>query len=112
MSWSRNARLFICEEERGGYLPVIDVLKALCDEKDGLGYKGWISMEYFSRSLNAEGSEVPMEHAGRAMESWRRLVKAMGWQDKVEPIPVRRVAERVANPIVKPLEGADISARL
>jgi 4-hydroxyphenylpyruvate dioxygenase len=111
MSWSRNARLFICEEERGRHLPVIDVLKALCDEKDGLGYKGWISMEYFNRSLNEEGSKVPMEHAGRAMESWRRLVKVMGWEYKVGPVSVRRLA-KVSTPAVKPLEGAEISARL
>ena len=85
MSWSRNSRLFICEEERGGYLPVVDVVKAICDEKEGLGYNGWISMELFNRSLVDEREEVPKEHAERAMESWHRLVKTMGWEDKVEP---------------------------
>lgn len=84
MSWSRNSRLFMCEEERGGYLPVFEVLKAICDEETGLGYKGWISMELFNRSLLEERDEVPREHAKRAMESWRRLVKAMGWEDRVE----------------------------
>ncbi|KAH8667458.1 putative 3-dehydroshikimate dehydratase [Tricladium varicosporioides] len=86
MSWSRNARLFICEEERGGYLPVVDVLKAITDEKNGLGYKGWISMEFFNRSLTKEEANVPKDHARRAVESWKKLVKVMGWEDKVEPI--------------------------
>lgn len=109
MSWSRNARLFVCEE-RGGYLPLIDVLKVLCDEKDGLGYKGWISMELFSRSLIEEGSRVPKEHAERAMESWRRLEKVMGWENNVDPIPARSAVEGVvASPVVKQLGGWEIS---
>ena len=65
MSWSRNCRLFMCEEERGGYLPVLDVLRAICDEKEGLGYKGWISMELFNRSLVKEDPNVPIEHADK-----------------------------------------------
>ncbi|CZS89489.1 uncharacterized protein RAG0_00866 [Rhynchosporium agropyri] len=36
MSWSRNARLFAFEE--GGYLPVLNVARAIIE---GLGYKGW-----------------------------------------------------------------------
>lgn len=114
MSWSRNARLFICEEERGGYLPVIDVLKAICDEKEGLGYKGWISMEYFNRSLVEEGSQVPVEHARRAMESWRRLVKVMGWEDKVEALPAKS-SVAISSPAQKQVgvvQMAEISARL
>ncbi|KAF4635980.1 hypothetical protein G7Y89_g2108 [Cudoniella acicularis] len=90
MSWSRNARLFMCEEERGGYLPVIDVLKVICDEEHGLGYKGWISMEFFNRSLVEQGSHVPREHSKRAAESWRKLVKVMDWEDQVEPIGMSR----------------------
>lgn len=94
MSWSRNARLFMCEEERGGYLPVVSVLKAICDEKEGLGYKGWISMEFFNRSLLERRSEVPTEHARRAVESWQRLRIVMGWDRRVsgiiDPPPTRR----------------------
>jgi 4-hydroxyphenylpyruvate dioxygenase len=108
MSWSRNSRLFICEEERGGYLPVVDVLKAICDEKTGLGYKGWISMELFNRSLVEEREEVPKEHAERAMESWRRLSKAMRWEDKVEP---QRVEGQSAGHVEAGHE-AEILARL
>lgn len=108
MNWSRNSRLFICEEERGGYLPVVDVLKAICDEKEGLGYKGWISMELFNRSLLEEGEAVPKEHAERAMESWRRLVKAMGWKDKIEPKGV----EAKSGAHVETAHEAEILARL
>lgn len=108
MSWSRNSRLFICEEERGGYLPVVEVLKVICDEEMGLGYKGWISMELFNRSLLEEREEVPREHAERAMESWRRLLKVMRWEDKVG-------SRRVDGPTevhVETAHEADILARL
>jgi 4-hydroxyphenylpyruvate dioxygenase len=78
MSWSRNARLFAFEE--GGYLPVLDVTKAIIQ---GLGYKGWVSMELFSRTMNEPGSEVPKEHARRAREAWEKLEKEItGWQSK------------------------------
>ena len=84
MSWSRNARLFVCEEERGGYLPALEVVRAITDEKEGLGYKGWISMELFNRSLCVDGDNVPRDHAMRAMASWRRMVERMGWEHQVE----------------------------
>jgi 4-hydroxyphenylpyruvate dioxygenase len=84
MSWSRNARLFMLEEDRGGYLPVLEVLKAICDEETGLGYKGWISAELFNRSLMEEGDMVPREHAERCMDSWWKIVKAMGWEGVVD----------------------------
>jgi 4-hydroxyphenylpyruvate dioxygenase len=111
MSWSRNCRLFICEEDRGGYLPVVQCLKAICDpkEKGGLGYKGWVSMELFNRSLIGEDSGVPGEHADRAMESWRRLVKVMGWESVV--------AEEKPNAVIQSRSKSknmevEISARL
>ena len=70
MSWSRNARLFAFEE--GGYLPVLDVTKAIIQ---GLGYKGWVSMELFSRTMNEPGDEVPKDHARRARVAWEKLEK-------------------------------------
>ncbi|KAH9211470.1 xylose isomerase-like protein [Leptodontidium sp. 2 PMI_412] len=111
MSWSRNCRLFMCEEERGGYLPVMDVLKAICDEEEGLGYKGWISMELFNRSLLREDESVPREHAERAMRSWEKIVERMGWENKVEPLNVapRKAVSRVSQ---KEVESIEISARL
>ncbi|KAL2065501.1 hypothetical protein VTL71DRAFT_3171 [Oculimacula yallundae] len=107
MSWSRNCRLFLCEEERGGYLPVLDVLRAICDE-DGLGYKGWVSMELFNRSLVKEDPSVPFEHATRAMSSWWKIVKAMGWEDVVE----RQPEVAVSRSTIAPVERGEISARL
>jgi 4-hydroxyphenylpyruvate dioxygenase len=77
MSWSRNARLFYGERDRGQYLPVDRAARALLDpvEKGGLGFQGWVSMEYFSRSLAARHATVPDEHARRAAVSWEVLCK-------------------------------------
>ncbi|KAI9735847.1 MAG: hypothetical protein M1834_001312 [Cirrosporium novae-zelandiae] len=77
MSWSRNARLFAFEEP--GYLPILDVLHAITDE-DGLKFKGWISMELFSRTMADPKKEVPRQHAERGMRSWKKLVEVMGWK--------------------------------
>lgn len=68
MTWSRNGRLFAFEEK--GYLPVLDITKAVIE---GLAYKGWISLELFSRSMAIPGTNVPAEHARRGRESWDRL---------------------------------------
>lgn len=70
MSWSRNARLFAFEE--GGYLPIMDVTRAIIE---GLGYEGWVSMELFSRTMAEPGDEVPVEHASRAAVAWRKILK-------------------------------------
>ncbi|KAK0110673.1 hypothetical protein ONS96_002275 [Cadophora gregata f. sp. sojae] len=72
MSWSRNARLFAFEE--GGYLPVLAVTRAIIE---GLGYKGWVSMELFSRTMVEPGDEVPTAHAHRAWQAWEKLEKEM-----------------------------------
>ncbi|KAK0233493.1 hypothetical protein IW262DRAFT_85705 [Armillaria fumosa] len=60
MTWSRNARLFPCESDRGGYLPVGEVAKVLFED---IGYRGWISMEVFSRTMSEPDKEVSREHA-------------------------------------------------
>lgn len=44
MSWSRAARQFLCEEDRGGYLPVLDVLRTVVN----MGWSGWLAYEVFS----------------------------------------------------------------
>ncbi|KAK0198716.1 xylose isomerase-like protein [Armillaria mellea] len=71
MTWSRNARLFPCESDKGGYLPVDEVAKVLFEE---IGYRGWISMEVFSRTMSEPGKEVPREHAQRGTKSWKTLL--------------------------------------
>ncbi|KAJ5177987.1 uncharacterized protein N7500_000686 [Penicillium coprophilum] len=70
MSWSRNARAYMYEEDRGVYLPVEEVAKSIIS---GLGYKGWVSMELFSRTMAAEGQNVPDQHAQRGIASWKKL---------------------------------------
>ena len=79
MSWSRNARLFPLEER--GYLPVCEVLQAICDA----GYKGYISFEFFSRTVNASDPSVPSNHAKRAQVSWQRLEEKMRWNRDETP---------------------------
>ena len=77
MSWSRNARLFYGEEDKGQYLPIEKVSRALLDpiSQGGMGFEGWISMELFSRSMNDTRKEVPAEHAQRGGDAWKKLVK-------------------------------------
>jgi 4-hydroxyphenylpyruvate dioxygenase len=74
MSWSRNARLFAYEDDRGAYLPVEGIARAIIHD---MGYKGFISMELFSRTMSEEGVHVPAEHARRGMASWTKLVNRL-----------------------------------
>lgn len=74
MSWSRNARCFMYESERGAYLPVEKVARAIID---GLGYKGWVSMELFSRTMSDPRPEVPEEYAARGIRSWGKIVDSL-----------------------------------
>lgn len=76
MGWSRNARVFPFEDR--GYMPILEVLEAITGD-EGLGYKGWISFELFSRTMNEAGDEVPAEHAARAAVSREKLAEAMKW---------------------------------
>ncbi|OBT83141.1 hypothetical protein VE02_07234 [Pseudogymnoascus sp. 03VT05] len=78
MSWSRNARLFPGEDDKGAYLPVLDILRAITGQ-DGLGYDGWISSENFSRTLVDSRLEVVEEHVRRAEISWAWMEKELGW---------------------------------
>lgn len=70
MNWSRNARTFMYETDRGAYMPVEDVARAIIS---GLGYVGYVSMELFSRTMAEEGQHVPDEHASRGIASWKKL---------------------------------------
>lgn len=80
MSWSRNARLFLCEEDRGGYLSVLEVLRAiLC-----MGWSGWMAYEIFSRTLAGPDPDTPALHAARASRSWTRVAAALGLDQDFE----------------------------
>jgi len=74
MSWSRNCRLFYGEQDRGGYLPIKAITRAIID---GLGFRGWVSMELFNRSMNDGDASVPRAHARRAMVSWFKILDDM-----------------------------------
>ena len=72
-TWSKHARPFPFETELGGYLPVLEIVKAWVMAK---GYTGWISMEVFDRRMRRE--EFKPEEAGRrAKESWRKLQEGL-----------------------------------
>lgn len=75
MSWSRNCRLFYGEEDRAAYLPIKAILKAILVD---MGFQGYLSAELFNRSLTDASPSVPREHAGRAAESWQKMVADFG----------------------------------
>lgn len=104
MSWSRNCRLFLGEQDRGGYLPVLDVVSAICE---GLGFEGWVSFELFNRSLTEKGDRVPKEHAERAMRSWEYVCREMGWENVCANANERRMWRETRGEI-----GAEVMARL
>ncbi len=74
MNWSRNARTNMYETDRGAYLPVEDVARAIIE---GLGYQGYVSIELFSRTMAEPGDDVPEAHARRCIESWKKLVERL-----------------------------------
>ncbi|KAI6823154.1 xylose isomerase-like protein [Hortaea werneckii] len=74
MSWSRNARCFMYEADRGAYLPVEKVAQTIIHR---LGYNGPISMELFSRTMSDPDPSVPLQHATRGIESWKKIVQAL-----------------------------------
>jgi len=74
MTWSRNARLFPLEEKLGGYLPVLRMLEFWVRE---WGYRGWVSMEVFNRTMLETNDDVPRIHAERGVASWQKCIKAL-----------------------------------
>ncbi|KAI1347114.1 xylose isomerase-like protein [Xylaria sp. FL0043] len=74
MSWSRNCRLFYGEKDRGAYLPVAEISRAIFH---GLGFEGWVSLELFHRRMADPDAVVPKELASRGAMSWAKLVRDM-----------------------------------
>ena len=66
------------EEARGGYLPVWGAAEAIAH---GLGYRGFVSMELFSRTMNDPDPSVPHEHARRGMVSWGKIKERLRLED-------------------------------
>ncbi|KAI5857420.1 xylose isomerase-like protein [Durotheca rogersii] len=85
MSWSRNCRLFYGEEDRGAYLPVAEIAKAIFQ---GLGFEGWVSMELFNRRMSDTDEVVPQELASRGAAAWAKLSRDMNLREAV-PAPER-----------------------
>lgn len=74
MDWSRNARSFPLEEDQGAYLPIVSIINAIVQPApNGLGFEGWLSMEFFSRSTQDEQPSVPKQHACRGSQAWQKL---------------------------------------
>ncbi|KAJ0417504.1 xylose isomerase-like protein [Aspergillus carlsbadensis] len=69
--WSRGYRLFPCEKDRGGYMPVEIVTAAVL----ATGYTGPLSLEVFNRSLDEAGEGVVLEHAARGVVGLQRLMR-------------------------------------
>lgn len=72
MSWSRNARLFAFEHDRGAHLPINLVMDTLFRR---LTYRGWVSAEMFSRELYEQDPDLTKRYAQRAERSWKRTVQ-------------------------------------
>ncbi|KAJ5924073.1 hypothetical protein N7466_008260 [Penicillium verhagenii] len=81
MSWSRNSRLFPFEESRGGYLPILDVAKVFFED---LGFRGWVSLELFSRTLANPDPFTPADHACRGIDSYYKMSRVLNWEGQEE----------------------------
>lgn len=82
LTWSRNARTFLYEHDRGAYLPVERVAETLIS---GLGYNGFVSLELFSRTLAETAAGVPEQHAIRGIRSWKTMVERLGLNKSAQP---------------------------
>jgi sugar phosphate isomerase/epimerase len=72
-TWSKYARPFPLETQYGGYLPVVEMVRAWILEK---GFRGWVSIETFDRRMRDKKVEVE-ECAERAERSMEMLQKAL-----------------------------------
>ncbi|KIM82864.1 hypothetical protein PILCRDRAFT_820157 [Piloderma croceum F 1598] len=73
MCWSRSSRLFPCEQELGGFLPVLLLTQAVMK----IGYQGWWSLEIFNTSLEEKDEGCPRRHGVRGMKGLRKLWTAV-----------------------------------
>lgn len=89
MSWSRNSRLFPFEESRGGYLPIVDIARTFFDD---LGFRGWVSLELFNRSLADPDPFTPADHARRGIESYHKMARVLRWESDAEESAVSVLA--------------------
>ncbi|KAL2812620.1 xylose isomerase-like protein [Aspergillus granulosus] len=83
LPWSRGYRLFPCEREKGGYMPVEVVTAAVL----ATGYQGPLSLEVFNRFLSVGGESVVEEHAKRGIVGLKKLVEEV---QRVDLFPGRK----------------------
>lgn len=76
MVWSQKYRLFYGERNRGGFLPMEQIVDTILD---GFEYKGWVSLELFSDRTDDLNPQVRTELARRGAVSWKKLAEDMGW---------------------------------
>ncbi|KAI1363299.1 xylose isomerase-like protein [Xylaria arbuscula] len=88
MSWSRNCRLFYGEKDRGAYLPVVEISRAIFQR---LGFEGWVSLELFNRRMSDTDPVVPQELASRGAASWAKLVRDMKLRIEETPSELGRM---------------------
>ena len=72
MAWSRNARLFAWEQDRGGCLPLDSFVDVLFKR---MKYTGYVSMEVFSKDFFDKSANVPEMLAARGMMSRKESMK-------------------------------------
>lgn len=82
MSWSRNCRLFYGERERGAYLPVKEIARAIFE----LRWQGVVSMELFNRVMSDADPDTPRKLAERARKSWDTLKRDFVLREEGESI--------------------------
>lgn len=69
-TWSKHARPFPYEQDKGAYLPVREIAEAWIV---GTGFKGWVSLEIFDRRMRDSNSRIETA-AKRGIESWKALL--------------------------------------
>lgn len=85
LPWSRSHRLYPLEVDRGGYMPVEMVAAAVL----ATGYKGPLSLEVFSHTLNQSDLSVPSTHAQRGYTGLEKLVDAAKKVPKFWGVPAQ-----------------------
>jgi sugar phosphate isomerase/epimerase len=70
-TWSKHARPFPFEHDKGAYLPVYEIAEAWIR---ATGFKGWVSLEIFDRRMRDSDSRLETA-AKRGIESWKTLLE-------------------------------------
>ena len=72
-------------------MPIVPIARAIVNK---LGYRGWISMEIFSRHLLSSEEGIPVEYAKRARRSYDKVYERLGW-NALDDREIRETFSRV-----------------